>query len=57
VEIESVDTVEEFWKSYQKWGHPAALPQGTNLYVFNYGVKPVWEDPNVEKGYQLEIKT
>lgn len=27
------------------------------LHVFNYGVKPVWEDSSVDKGMHLEMKT
>jgi len=57
VQIESVDTVEDFWMVYQHLRRPTAMPYGTFLHVFKDGIKPVWEDSNLETGCQLEVKS
>ena len=56
VEIETVDTVEDFWMVYQHMRRPTAMPYGTFLHVFKDGIRPVWEDKSLERGCQLEIK-
>jgi len=55
-EIKSVDTIDEFWKAYKDLGHPKGVSDGTVFHVFNYGVKPVWEDSSLDKGMHLEMK-
>lgn len=45
VEIESCDTVQDFWMVYQHLRRPTAMPYGTFLHVFKDGIRPVWEDP------------
>ena len=41
---------------YQHLRRPTAMPYGTFLHVFKDGIRPVWEDPQLETGCQLEIK-
>ncbi|EGR34632.1 hypothetical protein IMG5_005540 [Ichthyophthirius multifiliis] len=37
---------------------PDKLPEGTNFYCFQQGIKPMWEDPANQGGgrYQMRIK-
>ena len=42
---------------YQHLRRPTAMPYGTFLHCFKKGIRPVWEDPALEKGCQLEFKT
>ena len=48
--------VQDFWMLYQHMRRPTAMPYGTFLHVFKDGIRPVWEDPSLERGCQLEIK-
>lgn len=57
MEIETVDTVEDFWMIYQHLRRPTAMPYGTFLHCFKKGIRPVWEDESLLKGCQLEFKT
>jgi len=57
MEIETIDTVQDFWMMYQHLRRPTAMPYGTFLHLFKKGIKPVWEDASLEKGCQLEFKT
>lgn len=55
-EITSFDTVQDFWMVYQHMRRPTAMPYGTNLHVFVKGIKPVWEDPQLEEGARFTLK-
>lgn len=35
---------------------PTAMPYGTGLHVFVQGIKPVWEDPQLEEGARFTLK-
>jgi len=42
---------------YQHLRRPTAMPYGTTLHVFTKGIKPVWEDPALEKGARFQLKS
>ena len=46
-------SVEDFWGIVNSVSSPAALVTGCRYYVFKKGVKPLWEDPQNAKGYQV----
>lgn len=48
--ITSVDTVEDFWETYDFLKRPSDLPTTTDYHFFRGGIKPTWEDPNNAKG-------
>ena len=33
------------------------MPYGTNMYLFQKGIRPAWEDPTFENGCHLSIKS
>lgn len=55
-EITSFGTVQDFWMVYQHMRRPTAMPYGTNLHVFVKGIKPVWEDPQLQEGARFTLK-
>jgi translation initiation factor 4E len=48
--VADVSTVEAFWAYYQHFLRPTQLPNGSYIYLFQQGVKPVWEDPRNRHG-------
>jgi translation initiation factor 4E len=55
-EITSFGTVQDFWMVYQHMRRPTAMPYGTNLHVFVKGIKPVWEDAQLQEGARFTLK-
>jgi hypothetical protein len=48
--INTVNTVEEFWETYDFLKRPNDLPTTTDYHFFRAGIKPVWEDIANAKG-------
>ncbi|VDO04801.1 unnamed protein product [Rodentolepis nana] len=48
--VTDFNTVEDFWSTMFHTLAPADIPNGTDLYVFKRGIKPMWEDPMNENG-------
>nr|CDS31183.1 eukaryotic translation initiation factor 4E [Hymenolepis microstoma] len=48
--VTDFNTVEQFWSTMFHTLPPADIPNGTDLYVFKRGIKPMWEDPMNENG-------
>lgn len=46
----TVNTVEEFWGTYNFLRRPNDLPTTTDYHFFRDGIKPTWEDPGNAKG-------
>jgi len=50
VEIITVNTVEDFWSTYNYIETASNLKHGTDYSLFKQGVKPMWEDPKNRQG-------
>ncbi|VUZ42293.1 unnamed protein product [Hymenolepis diminuta] len=48
--VTDFSTVEGFWSTMIHTLPPADIANGTDLYVFKKGIKPMWEDPMNEHG-------
>lgn len=48
--VATFSSVIEFWRWMKALPTPRALPLGTNLHIFQSGVKPTWEDPANARG-------
>lgn len=48
--VATVKSVEQFWAVYQHCKRPSAFLDNSYLYIFKESIKPVWEDPNNQKG-------
>jgi translation initiation factor 4E len=48
--IVTVNTVEEFWETYDFLKRPNDLPTTTDYHFFRAGIKPTWEDAGNAKG-------
>jgi translation initiation factor 4E len=48
--INKVNTVEEFWGTYNYLKRPNDLSSTTDYHIFRDGIKPTWEDPANAKG-------
>ncbi|KAM7540615.1 hypothetical protein Aperf_G00000026328 [Anoplocephala perfoliata] len=48
--ITDFNTVESFWSTMFHTLPPADIANGTDLYIFKKGIKPMWEDPMNENG-------
>eukprot|EP00759_Apiculatamorpha_spiralis_P007404 PhF_6_TR14495/c0_g1_i1/m.23045/K03259/EIF4E; translation initiation factor 4E len=55
--IANVKTIEEFWGVYTRLIRPSAMPVGSDIYVFEQGVTPTWEDPINRNGGKYIIRT
>ncbi|EDX14787.1 eukaryotic translation initiation factor 4E1 [Drosophila simulans] len=44
-EIDSFDTVEDFWNLYFSIDTPSKLNRGCDYMLFKKGIRPMWEDP------------
>jgi len=55
VQIVEIDTVEDFWALVNNVKEPTQLAMKSSYMLFKSGVKPEWEDPNNQKGFNLEI--
>ena len=49
-------TVEDFWGYYQHMVRPEQLPTGTDFFLFQEGIKPMWEDPANKNGGRMLLK-
>jgi len=52
-----VRTVEEMWATYARTIRPSAMPTGSDLFVFEQGITPTWEDPKNHSGGKFIIRT
>lgn len=41
---------------YSHLRRPTAMPYGTTMNIFATGIKPIWEDPALEKGCRFLMK-
>lgn len=48
--ITTVNTVEEYWETYNYLTRPCDLPATTDYHFFREGIKPTWEDASNMKG-------
>ena len=48
--ISTVQTVEQFWSTYNYLKRPNDLSSTTDYHFFRDGIKPTWEDPKNAKG-------
>jgi len=56
--IATFTTVEEFWQVYSHLRKPDDIPLNTEYFVFQKGIKPMWEDEANKRGgrFMLRIK-
>ncbi|UYV76392.1 ife-3 [Cordylochernes scorpioides] len=50
IEINSFDTVEDFWALFNHVEVPSKIPIGCDYCMFKYGIKPMWEDSRNKLG-------
>lgn len=55
-QICSINTVEEFWLTYNFLKRPNDLPNTTDYHFFRDGIKPTWEDPGNARGGKWIIR-
>jgi translation initiation factor 4E len=55
--VHTVATAEEFWRLFNNIRDPSAIRDKTTYYLFEEGVKPLWEDPANEQGGKWTIWT
>lgn len=48
--VATIETVEQFWAYYQHFHRPTQLEEGSYIYLFKDGIKPVWEDEHNKHG-------
>ena len=48
--ISTVQSVEQFWSTYNYLKRPNDLSSTTDYHFFRDGIKPTWEDPKNAKG-------
>jgi translation initiation factor 4E len=48
--VATVASLEDFWAYYQHFKRPTELPVGSYIYLFQEGIKPVWEDKRNSQG-------
>jgi translation initiation factor 4E len=48
--ISTIQTVEDFWSTYNFLRRPNDLPTTTDYHFFREGIKPTWEDSSNAKG-------
>ncbi|PWW76683.1 eukaryotic translation initiation factor 4E [Tuber magnatum] len=49
-EIQTFDSVEEFWAIYNNVPTPSILPNKSDYQLFKFGIRPEWEDPSNKRG-------
>ena len=54
--ISSFSTIEDFWKNWQHMIKPEQLPSGCEFFLFQQGIKPMWEDKGNEGGGRFIIR-
>jgi len=50
------NTVEEFWSFYQHIIRPEKLPYGCEFFLFQEGIKPMWEDESNQGGGRFILR-
>lgn len=55
-QISTVNSVEEFWATYNYLKHPNDLSSTTDYHFFRDGIKPTWEDAKNAKGGKWIIR-
>lgn len=50
VQVDSMNSVEQFWVTTNQIKKPSNLELGANYHFFKKGIKPMWEDPANTKG-------
>jgi len=48
--VSTFETVEEFWATFNHVKPPSAIDSNSTYYLFEYNVKPAWEDPANKNG-------
>lgn len=54
--VVTMNSVEEFWGTYNNIVPPSQLPAKANYYLFKDGIAPAWEDPMNKDGGKWEIQ-
>lgn len=54
--VVTMNSVEEFWGTYNNIVPPSQLPTKANYYLFKDGIAPAWEDPQNKNGGKWEIQ-
>lgn len=55
-DIASVATVEEFWSVYNHLARVSRLPASTDYFLFQEGVRPMWEDDANKDGGRWTLR-
>jgi len=55
-ELITFDSVEEFWGVYNNIYKASELSTNSNYHLFKHGIKPMWEDPENERGGKWVIQ-
>lgn len=55
-QICSFNTIEDFWGYYQHMVRPEQLPVGCDFFLFQQGIKPMWEDAANDNGGRFLLK-
>lgn len=51
--LHDFSTIEDFWAIINSIESPSKLPKGCRYYIFKTGIKPLWEDENNLRGYEI----
>jgi len=54
-EVNTMETVEDFWSTINNIATPSELPLKANLHLFKTGIRPMWEDKENENGGKLAV--
>ena len=54
--LHSFHSIEDFWAIFNSIDPPYKLPKGCRYYIFKEGIKPVWEDPKNDGGFDISIE-
>lgn len=54
--VGNVATVEDFWAVWQHMQKPEQLPNGCEVFLFQTGIKPMWEDSSNSGGGRFIIR-
>eukprot|EP01016_Furgasonia_blochmanni_P042965 TRINITY_DN5770_c0_g1_i1.p1 TRINITY_DN5770_c0_g1~~TRINITY_DN5770_c0_g1_i1.p1 ORF type:complete len:258 (+),score=52.02 TRINITY_DN5770_c0_g1_i1:157-930(+) len=54
--VGSFDTIEDFWMYYQHIRRPDTLPSGVEFYLFQEGIRPMWEDEANRNGGKFVLR-
>eukprot|EP00760_Papus_ankaliazontas_P012859 PhM_4_TR15591/c0_g1_i2/m.23890/K03259/EIF4E; translation initiation factor 4E len=55
--LATITTVQEFWAAYTRLIRPKHMPNGADLFLFETGVTPTWEDPANTHGGKFILRT